>query len=157
MSPPGSFESDVEACTKLLAALPTELGSRMRITSTELDEREVKWLISKLDWFCGTRMHSTIAALSSRVPTVAVAYSDKTRGVFETCAVDDQVIDPRQLQTRDVIERLNACWERRDETASVLSSSIERVKERATEQLTEIFRNLKQGSSSHPICEQARG
>ena len=26
---------------------------------------EMKWIVRKLEWFCGTRMHSTIAGLSS--------------------------------------------------------------------------------------------
>ena len=55
--------------------------------SPDLDASEVKWCISKLDWFVGSRMHATIAALSSGVPCAAIAYSRKFRGVFATLGV----------------------------------------------------------------------
>jgi polysaccharide pyruvyl transferase WcaK-like protein len=90
-------------------------------------------------------MHSTIAALSSGVPTAAIAYSDKTLGVFESCGVEDQVIDPRQLETRAVVERLVESFERRAQTRQVLSTTIDGVKARAAEQLrctTEMLKAL---------------
>lgn len=142
MSPPGSPESDSEACNRILRALPGSMRSRVHIAPTILDEREVKWLISKLDWFCGTRMHATIAALSSCVPTATVAYSDKTRGVFETCNVGDEVIDPRILDTRLVVDRLLSSWSRREETKAVVTRSIDEVKRRATEQFAAIVREM---------------
>jgi polysaccharide pyruvyl transferase WcaK-like protein len=87
-----------------------------------------------MDWFCGTRMHSTIAALSSGVPTAAIAYSGKTRGVFDSCGMEDQVIDPRQLETQSVVEQLIESFELRAQTKQRLSTTIGGVKARATEQ-----------------------
>ncbi len=43
---------------------------------------EAKTYISGLDFFVGARMHATIAALSSGVPVVPIAYSMKFKGVF---------------------------------------------------------------------------
>jgi polysaccharide pyruvyl transferase WcaK-like protein len=90
-------------------------------------------------------MHSTIAALSSGVPTAAVAYSDKTLGVFESCGVGNQVIDPRQLGTQSVVDRLVESFESRAQTRQLLSTTVTRVKARATEQfqcVTEILKAL---------------
>ena len=145
MSPLGSPGSDAEACLRVLDELSPGLTSRIRIAPTHLDECEVKWLISKMDWFCGTRMHSTIAALSSGLPTAAIAYSDKTLGVFESCGVENQVIDPRKLETQTVVERLVESFERRAQTRQVLSTTIDGVKARAAEQLrctTEMLKAL---------------
>jgi colanic acid/amylovoran biosynthesis protein len=58
-------------------------------------ESEAKWLTSKLDWFCGTRMHSAMTGLSSCVPTSTISYSHKAKGVFATCEQGKHVIDPR--------------------------------------------------------------
>ncbi|MDB4278688.1 polysaccharide pyruvyl transferase family protein [Deltaproteobacteria bacterium] len=135
MTPPGSPGSDEEGCLRVLNKLPPSVSSRIRVTPTQLDECEVKWLISKLDWFCGTRMHSTIAALSSGVPTAAIAYSDKTLGVFESCGVENEVIDPRELETEVVAGRLIESYEIRDQTRQFLSTTIGGVKARAAEQL----------------------
>ena len=133
---------DTDGCARVLAALPSSLAARVRISPSNLDEREVKWLISHMDWFCGTRMHSTIAALSTRVPTAAVAYSDKTRGVFGSCGVEDQVIDPRALGTEAVTDGLIDSFENRDRTKQVLSSTIGGVKARATDQFALIAEML---------------
>jgi colanic acid/amylovoran biosynthesis protein len=43
---------------------------------------EVKEYISQLTFFTGARMHATIAAVSSGVPTIPLAYSRKFSGVF---------------------------------------------------------------------------
>ena len=133
---------DTDACRAVIDRLPSNLSSRIRVTPDSLDEREVKWVISHMDWFCGTRMHSTIAALSTRVPTAAVAYSDKTRGVFASCGVEDRVIDPRRLATEAVIEGLLDCFRSREQTGQVLSASIGDVKARATGQLAQITEML---------------
>jgi polysaccharide pyruvyl transferase WcaK-like protein len=42
---------------------------------------ELKYIISKCDFFVGTRTHATIAAYSSCVPTLVVGYSVKARGI----------------------------------------------------------------------------
>jgi predicted transcriptional regulator len=49
--------------------------------------------------------------------------------------VEDQVIDPRQLETRAVVERLVESFESRAQTRQVLSTNIVGVKARAAEQL----------------------
>jgi polysaccharide pyruvyl transferase WcaK-like protein len=45
------------------------------------DCRQIKWVISRLRAFAGARTHSTIAALSSGVPTFSIGYSVKARGI----------------------------------------------------------------------------
>jgi polysaccharide pyruvyl transferase WcaK-like protein len=135
---PHTMPLDTQGCERVLAALPEALQSRIRIAPSTVDEREVKWLIAQMDWFSGMRMHSTIAGLSSRVPTAAVAYSDKTRGIFATCGVEDQVIDPRQLGTAEVIERMLESLNTRERIAALLSTTIPGVKARAAAQFTRI-------------------
>ena len=61
----GARESDVDACQQAERALRGIAGGRLATLPGELDQCEVKWAIAKTDWFCGTRMHSTIAALSA--------------------------------------------------------------------------------------------
>lgn len=45
--------------------------------------KRIKEEISKMDIFIGSRMHATIAALSSGVVTIPIAYSRKFKGVFD--------------------------------------------------------------------------
>ena len=43
--------------------------------------RKIKYVISKCRAFIGARTHATIAAYSSRVPTLVVGYSVKAKGI----------------------------------------------------------------------------
>lgn len=65
---------------------------------------DAKTLISTMDVFLGSRMHATIAALSSGVPVVPVAYSRKFSGLFGS--VDyDVCIDLRTMSTGDALRK----------------------------------------------------
>jgi colanic acid/amylovoran biosynthesis protein len=107
LAPMGSAESDVDAAQALVRRLDPDgkQPHRIRIGPSHLNEQELKWLISRCDWFCGTRMHATIAALSSGVPTASIVYSDKAAGVFERCGQSAHVIDPRTCTTEAALEQ----------------------------------------------------
>ncbi len=125
LTPLGDYESDPGANLQVQAALENEPGVRERLATLFpiYDQSETKWIISRLDWFCGTRMHACIAGLSSGVPTAAIAYSHKTRGVFETCNCSEWVADPRTLQTGDMIELLQAAWIKTNTPKNVFSQA----------------------------------
>src|SRR5690606_8800966 len=76
----GAAESDVLACEALAGQLAPRADGRLAALPGSYDQCEIKWIISHFDWFCGTRMHATIAGLSTGVPTSAIAYSPKTVG-----------------------------------------------------------------------------
>jgi polysaccharide pyruvyl transferase WcaK-like protein len=118
-----------------------ELGAPERVCALPTltyDQSETKWIIAQTDWFCGTRMHSTIAGLSSGVATAAIAYSGKTLGVFESVAMGDHVADPRTLDTDAVVDRLWWSWETRDAARPVLRDALVGVKQKAAAQMDAI-------------------
>lgn len=108
LAPEWAVESDPRACRAVYGYL-RESGCDMRrvAVAPRLDDpSQMKWLIARCDWFCGTRMHACIAGLSSGVPTVGIAYSDKARGVFETCGADALLLDPRTLDAHEALRCL---------------------------------------------------
>lgn len=144
MDRPGHYESDQEACMDVLDTIHEKLADRLLVAPVDLDQSEVKWLISQMDWFCGTRMHSMIAALSSNVPTAAVAYSDKTLGVFDTCNQASQVFDPRILETDAVVEGLLQSFIDRDSIRESLAARLPQVNEIASGQMRDIAQHIRQ-------------
>jgi len=138
MDRPGHYESDVDACKMVLDSLSPEYFSRIEIASASLDQSQVKWLISKLDWFCGTRMHSTIASLSSCVPTTTISYSDKAMGVFETCSQGEHVFDPRVLKTRQIVDKVFESIHQRNAIRVKLEKIMPLLIEKANSQLKNI-------------------
>ena len=63
----------------------------------------VKNFISSMDIFIGSRMHATIAAVSSGVATIPVGYSRKFRGLFDSIEYPYNI----DLQNIDTIEAIN--------------------------------------------------
>lgn len=148
-APAGHFESDTDACWSVLKELGDWSHERIRLAPTLSDPGEMKWLIGQLDWFCGTRMHSTIAALSSGVPTSTMSYSDKALGVFEACGLADQVVDGRRASTDEALSRLwNGFLERAD-TASLLEDRVPPIIEQAQTQMDAIVQALDHGRTEH--------
>jgi colanic acid/amylovoran biosynthesis protein len=81
-------------------------ASHVKILPKEINAVQLKGVISKLRFFIGARTHATIAALSSSVPTVSIAYSVKAKGINKSIFREEDVV----LPTPDV--SLQNLWER---------------------------------------------
>lgn len=142
LTPPGHYESDYQASLNLVEKLGLEKSDRISIQPPILDQCEIKWLISQMHWFMGTRMHATIAALSTETPVCTISYSDKALGVFETCGVGNCVIDPRELGTEEVVQATIESLNGRALTKSLLEKNLPAVKKLAYQQMEEISNML---------------
>lgn len=142
LAPPGVAESDPAAneavARELSAALPPAVSGRLHVLPPVLDAGQTKWVVSRCSWFCGTRMHATIAGLSSGVSTATINYSDKARGVFEGCGMGEAVVDPRQLDTGDALQAIQQVYLRREELGRKLTEGLPPVLRTAEWQMDEI-------------------
>ncbi|BCJ66794.1 polysaccharide pyruvyl transferase family protein [Polymorphospora rubra] len=135
---PGGTDDDTAASERLHAALSARHGDRVMITPPGLDPHQAKWVIRQTTWFCGMRMHATIAALSSAVPAAILAYSLKARGVFASVGQQRHVADARELGDDDLLDALWRSWTSRAETAAELAERTPVAIRRAGEQMDEI-------------------
>jgi polysaccharide pyruvyl transferase WcaK-like protein len=62
-------------------SLVNNKNSNVVLLPPKYNAAETKWIISKMTIFAGARTHSTIASLSSGVPTLSMAYSIKAVGI----------------------------------------------------------------------------
>jgi polysaccharide pyruvyl transferase WcaK-like protein len=85
---------------------------------------EAKSYIATLDFFCGSRMHACIAAFSSGVPVVPLAYSRKFVGLFATLGYDE-TIDLRSETVEAVVARVQDALGRLDAIRGRLSACME--------------------------------
>jgi colanic acid/amylovoran biosynthesis protein len=72
------------------------------------DHRDLKNLYGELTYLIGTRFHSVIFALTSRVPCVAIEYEHKTRGIMRDLGLEEWVIKIEDTPDglRDLFARL---------------------------------------------------
>lgn len=134
----GAVDADRQVSVALRDALPPAQRARVSIVPNGLSPGETKWIIGRTDWFCGTRMHATIAGLSSGVPTATVAYSLKTRGVFASCHQQEHVADARRVSTDEAVEQMWGSWNNRNVTRPLLKAQVARTIEQADEQMDDI-------------------
>jgi polysaccharide pyruvyl transferase WcaK-like protein/coenzyme F420-reducing hydrogenase beta subunit len=89
----------------ILYQLKQEFSSEKRIMMIEdHGARELKYIISQLRYFVGARTHATIAAYSSCVPTLALGYSVKARGIARDIfgeSGEQYLLDVRELKEPD--------------------------------------------------------
>jgi len=79
------------------------VAERMRqpavVLQDDLDPEAIKGIIRLCDLFLGARMHANIAALSSRVPTLAISYSHKTKGIMNQLGCGEFVVPVGDLSS----------------------------------------------------------
>jgi polysaccharide pyruvyl transferase WcaK-like protein len=134
-------DDDAAACDALYQSLPVDARARTIVLPRHWNAMELKWAIGRAAWFCGTRMHSCIGAISQGVPTTAIAYSDKTLGVFQTAGVGDCVVDPRAEGEDVVLHHILTGYRDRARAGAALARALPGVRERLDDQ----FRSILQG------------
>lgn len=93
------------------------------ILAPEFDNpMDAKSYISSMDLFIGSRMHATIAALTSNTPVVPVAYSRKFAGVFEGIQYP-YIVDLQKEDTDHAVQDIINRIENYDDTKSATEKS----------------------------------
>ena len=138
-APPTSVQSDLAACGKVRDQLPAALQARVHIVAGEYDESQIKAVIGKCVFLIGSRMHACIAALSQGIPAVGVAYSKKFRGVFETVGAEDSVIDGRELNVQEAVDRALHLYADREQLRARLAVTVPAAQARLRSAFAELM------------------
>lgn len=141
--PSGGSECDLVAARALKAALPAYFSDRVSIETEANSPEALKGVIAQTEWFAGSRMHATIAALSSGIPACNLAYSMKARGVFDSCSQAEQVVDLRSHTTKEMIESLLKSYVNRATLKRQLIHMLPSVKRQWAFQLDSISAEIK--------------
>ena len=105
-------------------------GDRSRVTllPPSLSAPQTKWVIGRCRLLIAARTHATIAAFSSLVPTVSIAYSAKAAGLNEQLFGHRDSVTPVGGATAErVVAAARAVEERRDEIRAALAEQVPRV------------------------------
>lgn len=79
-----------------------------------LDPISAKGYIAGMDFFIGARMHSTIAAFSSGVPVIPMAYSRKFNGLFIDTLNYSYLADMKTENNFEIINTIKDSFQKRD-------------------------------------------
>lgn len=94
---------------------------------------EAKGYIAGLSFFIGARMHSAIAAFSSGVPVLPMAYSRKFNGLFQDTLEYPYIADMKVLDHTGIMDMVVDTFTRREDIrlsiGNILSTTVKRKKE----------------------------
>lgn len=109
----------------VLGAVSPKYRERVELVPENLNASSLKWIISRTSLFIGARTHSTIAALSSQVPCVSIAYSTKAWGINELVyGHTDWVIPSPQLNEKSLSEKLETILEQYEGVKTELNQTM---------------------------------
>lgn len=130
-----SLSKDTWICRKLYEESSVRWPGRVGFAKGRYSTAEIKPLLGRCDLVVAGRMHACIGALSMGTPAVGVAYSRKSKGVFESLGLGECVIDPRTMGVAKMLERLGDCFDKRAEVKAKLSEEMPRVKKEIVERI----------------------
>lgn len=79
---------DLIACRSIYNSLIDKRN--VAIVDVDLTSPQIKYLISKMSFFIGTRMHANFAAIYTNVPLFGLTYSYKFKGAFDANGLDGE-------------------------------------------------------------------
>ncbi|ABK14748.1 MAG TPA: polysaccharide pyruvyl transferase family protein [Armatimonadota bacterium] len=137
---PNQFSNDYAFMQRVLSQIKDKYN--IIIVPPVYNAAETKWIISRMTLFAGARMHSTIAAISSGVPTLSFAYSIKARGINrDIFGHTNYCMDPEYLDSKAVAGRVTSML---DEVATIRKELAWRIPEvqRAAQNAGMLLRHL---------------
>lgn len=98
-----------------------------------ISEHEVdvmKGIIGRCELFIGARTHSIISALSMGIPTLGIAYSQKTPGIMKMVGLGNYVCSFRTITFEELIPKINDLFSKRSGIRRHLLSQVEILQKR---------------------------
>lgn len=114
----GAVEDDLQPALDLAQEFP-----QIKVAPAFADPSEAKSYIAGLDFFAGARMHACIAAFSTGVPVVPMAYSRKFEGLFGTLGYA-RTVDCTAEAGEVIIEKVIAGFEARAALAAEIAPAL---------------------------------
>lgn len=122
--------NDLTVCEALANKL--QIFHNIQIISPELNTCQMKYAISKCHYFIGARTHSTIAGLSTCVPTLSIGYSAKAIGINQDIFGNtDYVLPIKDISFENLIAKFNLMVEKNKEITETLKKRIPEIQKKS--------------------------
>ncbi|MCC0179589.1 polysaccharide pyruvyl transferase family protein [Waterburya agarophytonicola K14] len=129
---PNVSVDDYQLLKEIKDTAENDCSTPILLVPNTLNGMETKWVIGKTQVFAGARTHSTIAALSSCVPTLTMSFSIKAIGINrDLFNHTDYCLDTRTLNKKEFIERFCSILDNRQSIKNQLLQRVPEVQKRA--------------------------
>jgi len=134
-----NIENDYEVCYDLIHELNYP---NLILAPLFLSPIDAKSYISGMDFFMGARMHSTIAAFSSGVPVVPMAYSRKFNGLFMDSLDYHYMVDLKVQSHEEGLNIIKNSFYNRDDVKFVINERLVNLVEKKKNAMIEALNNF---------------
>ena len=88
-----TIDNDIDNSFEVYKKLPDAVKQHVVVFAEDYHALHLKNIYKKMTFFIGTRLHSTIFALSENVPSICITYhGTKALGVFKTLGMNEYVL-----------------------------------------------------------------
>jgi colanic acid/amylovoran biosynthesis protein len=101
----------------------------------QYDHNTIKAAYGSLDYLIGTRFHSIIFALTAYVPSIAIEYEYKTRGIMADLGLEKWVVDIQKIDLGHMIKLFDELIAQRDHYIDDLKKYLPSYMERARQSI----------------------
>lgn len=116
-----NIENDYAIAFDLKKELPDDRVVLAPLFLTPIDAKDY---ISGLDFFMGSRMHATIAAFSSGVPVIPIAYSRKFNGLFKDTLDYEYMVDLKNSSNEEAFTMIKSSFEKRMNLKDIIQARL---------------------------------
>ena len=115
-------EQDDRVISKSVAEEYAHYSGRISILDSEkLNYLQIRYIISLCHLFIGGRTHAVISAYSTCVPTIALGYSIKSRGIAKDLGLEEFVVDCKNIRGKRTLLEI---FKTVDEKASIIKKHL---------------------------------
>jgi colanic acid/amylovoran biosynthesis protein len=92
------YVDDAKVAQTIVNALPQGLQARCRIEAQRYGPEDLIRLYSHMDAYIGMRLHGAILSMLGGTPAMAIAYEEKTPGIFASLGLETFQVDHRDSE-----------------------------------------------------------
>lgn len=120
-------DNDLDISKRIYKQLSSFNKEKVILLREDLHPSDLKYIISEMNYFFGTRFHSCIFALANKVKTIALSYEPKTDGIMQSLKLDNYYIHVDKL-TKDKLVALFSEIKEDKNYLNILNTELDRIK-----------------------------
>ena len=128
-APPAS--DDLAYARELLSVIEPDYQCRIHLLQGEYHPSAIKAMIATMDLFIGTRLHPSLFAASTGVPTVTVHDQDKVRGFMQQIGMEHWHLPASGLESGDLLQKVLDLHARGEDISAQLERQIAEMEKAA--------------------------
>ncbi|WP_165998474.1 polysaccharide pyruvyl transferase family protein [Bacillus sp. Cs-700] len=99
----GAGDTDLDASLRLQSKILNQNATVVDLELLNPTPDELVAMYGDMDFFIGSRMHSTIFAIAGGTPTIALSYQPKTMGTFKIMGLEEYALDIEKFKTSELV------------------------------------------------------